>query len=255
MELDKVAVAIRPRNHWEAIDLGFKMTRELAKPVYVAWLSIFVPVVVFAHVVAWGSFGWAILIVWWSKPLLDRVVLIVLSRAVFGATPTVGEALRELAGIRFGDLIHALTIARLDPGRSFTMPVWLLEGLRGKARRQRINTLKRRTSSASFWHTMSCWHLESVLAFGMFLLAIWMVPEQYGIDWEALFTSEQLPEWLLAMRNGVYVLAVAALEPFFVAGGFSLYLNRRTVLEGWDIELTFRRMAPRISTLKGAQPT
>ena len=30
-----------------------------------------------------------------------------------------------------------------------------------------------------------------------------------------------------------------------VAGGFGLYLNRRTELEAWDIEITFRRMARR----------
>jgi len=30
--------------------------------------------------------------------------------------------------------------------------------------------------------------------------------------------------------------------PFYVASGFSLYLNRRMALEGWDIEIAFRRL-------------
>jgi hypothetical protein len=38
-----------------------------------------------------------------------------------------------------------------------------------------------------------------------------------------------------------YVLAVAFLEPFYVAAGFGLYLNRRVELEAWDIEQEFRR--------------
>ena len=35
------------------------------------------------------------------------------------------------------------------------------------------------------------------------------------------------------------------LEPFYVAAGFGLYLNRRTLLEGWDIEVALRRIAER----------
>jgi hypothetical protein len=35
-------------------------------------------------------------------------------------------------------------------------------------------------------------------------------------------------------------------EPLYVASGFSLYLNRRSELEGWDLELVFRRMQRRL---------
>jgi len=38
---------------------------------------------------------------------------------------------------------------------------------------------------------------------------------------------------------------VLLLEPFYVAAGFALYLNRRTLLEGWDIEVALRRIAER----------
>jgi hypothetical protein len=43
-----------------------------------------------------------------------------------------------------------------------------------------------------------------------------------------------------------YLAAVALVEPAYVAAGFALYLGRRTVLEGWDIELEFRRLSDRI---------
>ena len=42
---------------------------------------------------------------------------------------------------------------------------------------------------------------------------------------------------------------MSLMEPFYVAAGFALYLNRRTVLEGWDIEIAFRRMAQRLARL------
>ena len=38
---------------------------------------------------------------------------------------------------------------------------------------------------------------------------------------------------------------MAIIEPFYVAGGFALYLNRRTALEGWDLEVALRRMGER----------
>ena len=38
-----------------------------------------------------------------------------------------------------------------------------------------------------------------------------------------------------------YAAAVLFLEPFFVAAGFGMYLNRRAELEAWDIEQEFRR--------------
>ena len=45
-------------------------------------------------------------------------------------------------------------------------------------------------------------------------------------------------------------MAVTTIEPFYVAGGFSLYLNRRTLLEGWDIELELRRCAARFTNAR-----
>ena len=35
---------------------------------------------------------------------------------------------------------------------------------------------------------------------------------------------------------------MSAIEPLYVACGFALYLNRRTQLEAWDIDLAFRRL-------------
>ena len=34
---------------------------------------------------------------------------------------------------------------------------------------------------------------------------------------------------------------IGFLEPFYVAAGFAMYLNRRAELEGWDVEQELRR--------------
>lgn len=43
------------------------------------------------------------------------------------------------------------------------------------------------------------------------------------------------------------MLIECVLEPLYVSAGFSLYLSRRTVLEGWDLEVAFKRMSARIA--------
>jgi hypothetical protein len=46
----------------------------------------------------------------------------------------------------------------------------------------------------------------------------------------------------LAMPLAIgYALVVLFLEPFYVAAGFAMYLNRRAQLEAWDIEQELRR--------------
>jgi hypothetical protein len=41
-----------------------------------------------------------------------------------------------------------------------------------------------------------------------------------------------------------YALVVLFLEPFYVAAGFAMYLNRRAQLEAWDVEQELRRAFP-----------
>jgi hypothetical protein len=48
------------------------------------------------------------------------------------------------------------------------------------------------------------------------------------------------------------VLGVCAIEPLYVAGGFALYINRRVWLEGWDVELAFRRLQRRVRGVAAA---
>ena len=42
---------------------------------------------------------------------------------------------------------------------------------------------------------------------------------------------------------------MAFIEPFYVGAGFGLYLNRRTQLEAWDLEIAFRRMRKRLEAV------
>ncbi len=90
-----------------------------------------------------------------------------------------------------------------------------------------------------------------VIAFVAFFVIL--TPTWVGMDWELLldrFIEGNLAPlaykvwWLLVA--GVVIL----LDPLYVGTGFAVYLNRRTGLEGWDLEIAFRRMARRIRAVR-----
>jgi hypothetical protein len=142
VRLDRRAVQLRMRNPWEAIDLGFAMVRTWARPVYAAWLVVFVPLCTLALLVLPPP--WAILLVWWLKPALDRIVLHVLAAGVFGDLPRLRETLRALPRAITPGLVASLTWYRFFLARSFNLPVWQLERQTGAAARQR-RAIQRRT--------------------------------------------------------------------------------------------------------------
>uniref|UniRef100_UPI0021492430 DUF4129 domain-containing protein n=1 Tax=Tahibacter caeni TaxID=1453545 RepID=UPI0021492430 len=257
MRLEGLTVALRPRSSWEATDLGIALTRRHARTVWSAWTLATLPVVVLVNAAcaAIDAVWLATLLVWWLKPVFDRVPLYVLSRAVFGATPGVRETLR--AALRWGwrPMLGWLTWRRLHPSRSLLLPVDLLEGLRGSRRGERVRVLQRSTSGTAMLVTLIAVNMEMMLSLSVVLLILMFVPIEFFSDaaqqvWSTLF--ENPPLWGQCLVNLIGWLALSLIEPFYVGAGFGLYLNRRTQLEAWDVELAFRRLAARLSTTAAA---
>ena len=79
MDLERVAAVIRPREPYEAIDLGFGLARTFARQIWLPWLICVVPL----QLLVIGGLWWAhatlaLLVLWWIKPLCDRIPLFVL---------------------------------------------------------------------------------------------------------------------------------------------------------------------------------
>jgi hypothetical protein len=249
MNLENVAAVIRPRSPWEAIDLGFGMVRAWWRPVGSAWLLTVAPAWALVFLLLSGKPGLALFLLWWLRPLFDRVPLHVVSRRLFGDAPTAGEVANDLPQLWGRDLLAALTVQRLDPARSFHLPVGQLEGLRGAERKKRRALLDYSGRSSAVWLTAACSLLELCTIFGLLGLISMLVPQGTGLG-VALRTATAdgtLPYWLGLVVGGLAFLAFLIIEPFYVAAGFSLYLSRRTMLEGWDVEISFRRLAGRLA--------
>lgn len=255
MRFEDISVMIRPRNAWEAMDLGLRMIQRWWRDVYAAWFMVTLPLFIFFNILFRDNPGWALILIWWFKPLYDRVLLLVYSRRVFGQQVNTQEILSALPDLllRSGLWLH-LSFYRFDFTRSFRTPVWQLEGLKGKKRSERMSALSRRSGGYATWLTIICLHLEFFLQLAVLGLVWMFVPEVIIKSiWEYfwnLLSGDTFPYWFLLASNIVYYLGVTIIEPFFVSAGFALYLNRRTLLEAWDIEMTFRRLANRLKALQ-----
>jgi hypothetical protein len=251
MRLSDATVVIRPRTTWEAMDLGVLLSQRHRRLLMTSWAVVTLPVFALLSWVLWDSPSLAVFIFWWLKPAFDRLPLYILSKAMFGETPTLKQALRQFPQLLKPQLLVSLTWRRLSLSRSFLMPVVQLEGLSGQARQQRLQVLLQRNAGAARWLTIIGVHLESALWIGLMVLFYMFLPQQVELDWswQTLITAAtQDWRWLEHLTNAFYALVLIVWEPVYVACGFSLYLNRRTVLEAWDIELVFRRMRQRLSS-------
>jgi hypothetical protein len=248
VQLEEARAVLRVRSPYEAVDLGFALLRRLARPLARAWLLwVLVPQLVVLACLGDSAPWAAVTLLWWLKPLYARVFGLVLGRGLFGASPAGGAFARELWRDGRRGLFADLTLHRLDPARGLVLPVTLLEGLTGKRGRQRRRMLAESSTEVTLGAAFACLGIELAALFGWFALGLLLVPDEVPAfamrdgaeDWERFLTL---------LRLGAYAVNTSLAEALFVAAGFGLYVNRRTILEGWDIELTFRRMAARLGS-------
>lgn len=253
MQFNRIQAVVRPRNPWESIDLGFSMVRHWWKPLYKVWFATVLPLFLLIYLPVFGiytsfydsSVG-AALLIWWLKPGLDRILLHFLSHALFGEQPGIWQTFKTLPRFLFKTRLWlALTFWRFDFARSFNLPIWQLEDLRGKVASQRMSLLQKNTRNQAVWLTIVCLHFEGILTLTFLGFVSLMIPAHYELNFFEVFFYETA-WWTEMLQIIASFIALSIIEPLYVAAGFALYLNRRIHLEGWDIELAFRRIALQI---------
>jgi hypothetical protein len=246
MRLDRLELELRRRSPWEALDLGLAMVRRWAWPVYRVWF-VFILFPAMLVLFCFPENGWVWLAVWWLKPVADRLLLKVFAEASFGAAPTLKQVWQSLPDLlRHSGLFSSLTWGRLSSYRSFVLPILQLEGQRGAAFRKRKSLLGRKTSGYAIWLTQACVCCLGIFGLGCWLLAVWLMPgdstDLFRDFYRVMTNGGEAYHLLILFILFSWLAAETLVEPFYVAAGFSLYLNRRSDLEGWDIEVAFRRM-------------
>jgi len=219
----------------EAADLGVRLCQSAAGEVYRCYFVAALPVMALSLATYEIATWLPALLIWWAKPWLDRTVLFVLSRAAFGQATTVSQLVRNQRRVWWSQLLLSLTTRRLSPWRSFTQSVYQLEGLRYLASSKRVQQIRRGRTTPATLMTSAFSVTETVLTAALVSLIFWFEPGRADPNWTARLAELQLP------ITCAYALVVLFLEPFYVAAGFAMYLNRRAQLEAWDIEQELRR--------------
>ena len=250
MNLENVTVEMRPRSEWEAADFGARMIRRDARSIYLVWFAVTLPLLALALL---GIFyspypTLAMTLYWLLEPITDGPILRIISRRLFGERADVRATLRSVFRLAWINRIYLLTPLRFHLARSVAIPVTQLEGLTGPARRARSKVLNLKIFNYGMGVTAAYQHLVLALMLGVILIGYALIPAGYhdtvGESWLGLF-------WLDDSRSAVaasllvFYVAQTALHPWFVGAGFGLYINCRTQLEAWDIEVAFRRIVQR----------
>ncbi|MEM8685533.1 MAG: hypothetical protein AAGF72_19120 [Pseudomonadota bacterium] len=250
MNLENVTVELRPRSEWEAVELGARMVRRDAGSIYRAWFTLTLPAILLIMLVTWFTEwgGLALFLYWWLEPVTDGPILRIISRHLFGEKPDAAAALRATASTAWQNKLYWLSPYRLHFARSAMLPITQLEGLSGSRRRARAKTIGSRIFSHGTGVTAAYQHLVLSLYTGAILFVFMFMPESFRAEhWGGWIESFYSPESKVTELTNLllFYLAQTILHPWFVGAGFGLYINCRTQLEAWDIEVAFRRMVQR----------
>jgi hypothetical protein len=241
VQIDALALRMRPRTPMEAADLGVCLCQSAARPVYLCYWAVGLPVVALSLATFEIADWLPALLIWWAKPWLDQTILFVLSRSAFGQPTALSDLWKAQRRVWWRQLPLSLTTRRLSPWRSFTLPVYQLEGLPLLKARKRVLQIRRGRTSPATLMTGAFSTAETVLTAAVTSLVFWFMPGKLS---SATFFSQETSDLIGLTMTIAYALVVLFLEPFYVAAGFAMYLNRRAQLEAWDIEQELRRAFP-----------
>jgi hypothetical protein len=232
-------LVLRRRSSWEAADAGLLL-----------WRANFVYFLPFFALPVWlCAFGlrllpeklqpWSWLMLWYLKPLFDRLVLQVISVRFFEPAAGAGRLFRGLGKTILRGLPGDLLWRRFSPRRSAVMPLRVLEKLRGRNMGKRKRDLEKGGLSFCGFLTLWAFVLEVLLFLGevfFIILMINIIQPDYISSFGDFFIKSEIFFFAVWCFNAILV------ESIYVCMGFGLYVNSRVEVEGWDIEILLRKL-------------
>jgi hypothetical protein len=242
-------LVLRRRCGWEACDSGLLLWRRNFRP-----LLFFPCVSILALAAALRFFSdaplsVAYLVLWWLKPLWDRLILHVVSVRFFEPEASLRRLVPGLRRTLPRGLPGDLLWRRFSPWRAARLAVRVLETPPAKnakqnsrrVYRQRISSLAGGGLGFCGFLTIFCSGLEYIILGGetVFCFIMW---QMFGPPLSMQFVLETI-ELFEPVFLAMYAVNLALLEGLYVCMGFGLYIRSRVELEGWDIQLLLRKAA------------
>lgn len=239
----QLSIKVRTRTPKEALNLGFMVARRYGFSLLLAVLPLW-GVAVLLALAAWFGSGeplWAMVVVWWLKPLYERPALMRLSRLVFHEDT---DFWREQRSAFARGMVAELTVLRLArlmaPVRHALL---LLEDVRGREYRERLRFFHGTGAGNSLLFLLALLEMAWVMAFLQLLPSFDIDVRPYFTDYAAFHEAAY---WLYACIALIYLPLCAVTTVLYVACGFMFYLNRRIISEGWALALDLQALAARL---------
>lgn len=247
MKLEDVTMEIRPRTDWEAVDSGFAMVRRDFWRCWSLWWIALIPVWLLFYPMRHTPWLW-LSVMMWSKWIGCRMVLHQLSRRLFGENPTWRSLLHEIPHAWKRRFFYRMILARFSPWKPLSTAVEELEGLRGERFRMRMSMITRKGEGAAVLLTFVSCVATLWTSIALFFIGLLFFPESAQERWWASFDEVFFEEDPGFFRLVLVCITVASslVDGFMTGAGFGLYVNSRTWIEGWDVELAFKRIANRL---------
>lgn len=248
MQNNHNTTALVPTSSWQAIDNGILLAKShyfsIWKPlVFILLLTVLLLTLLLPE----NYIQWIVFIIWWLKPFYERLILGIYSECLTGSTIGFIDSLRNLKKFTFGtSLWRDLTINRISLIRAFRLPVYQLEKQKGEAAKTRLRVLSPATANRAGNLTFLAVHLEMLVSITILSMIWYLIPQEMSSGiFDGSFTGEDYVFQLATIF--LYCITLVILEPLYVASAFNLYINKRVILEGWDIEIGFKNMVNRLN--------
>lgn len=261
MNLDNLTVNVRPLHSFQAMDLGMIMARRWFFDLWQLWWRRMLPFVVLVlgfilyrilvNEEDGGSFVllWLMLfMIYFFRPYAEVPLVIYLSQKIFNQQLTADDVWQNLKHMPYTGILATFRF-HSSPRRQIFMPILLLERQTRKERKMRLKLLTKSQNNAIGWQVSLFHIIELFIYLGIFAFCFQIIPNTIMEQWEfdVIFGDKF---WLLQIIVlSIYLLVSSVLSVFFVASGFAVYICKRSQLEGWDIELKFRKLAQRHAQL------
>ncbi len=132
--------------------------------------------------------------------------------------------------------------------RSLCLPVNLLEGNAPAQRGARRRAVAAGAAGAAAVLTVACMAFEAAVSGAIGAVFMFMPLELMSESWRAAWDmiGQDTPAWARAGFNLACWLASVLIVRSTSAPASALYLNRRTQMEAWDVEIALRRLRERL---------
>ncbi|MDR2095615.1 MAG: hypothetical protein LBP76_08875 [Treponema sp.] len=230
------SLVLRQRSSWEAADAGLLLWRQnffyfipfFALPLWIVAFSL--------RLFSESLQPWSYLILWYLKPLFDRMILHVVAVRFFEPRSGLRRLFKGFIGRLFRGLVGDLLWRRFSPWRAVHIPIRVLEGLKFRAAKHRKQVLAAGGLNFCISITVICFILEAAMFFGELFFTLMvtdMIFPEFALGFYNFFDDYDIYLYVIYCFN--FIIA----ESLYVCMGFGLYINSRVEVEGWDIQLMF----------------